>query len=66
MNTIHFSKSEFNSKCKNILNNGFEEYLTTYEDGVTHIVFTNTIDGHIYNRWVIDIWDNGKIEYSKQ
>jgi hypothetical protein len=67
MNTqINFPKSEFNLKCNNLLSNGFEEYLITYEDGITHSIFTNTIEGHIYNRWIVDIWDNGKIEYSKQ
>lgn len=64
--TITFPKNEFNSKCNNLLNNGFDEYLTTIEDGITHVIFTNTLKGNQYNGWVVDIWDNGIIEYTNQ
>ncbi len=63
-NTIYFNKTEFNSKINNLLNNGYDEYLTTLEDGVTHVIMTNTKEGSKWCGSVVDIWDSGKIEYT--
>lgn len=64
--TISFPKHEFNSKCNNLLSNGFVEYTTTIEDGgVTHSTFTNTDVGSEYFGWVLDVYDDGRIEVFK-
>ena len=64
--TIEFNPSEFNKKIKYLSSNGFKKYLTTEEEGVTHVIMTNTIEGHFYNGWTVDIYSNGKIEYGNQ
>jgi len=65
-NATRFNPAEFNSKVNNLLQNGYDEYLTTMEDGVTHVILTNTNPKSEWNGSVVDIYDNGKIEYSRQ
>ena len=65
-NAVTFDPREFNSKCNNLLDNGYDEYLTTIEDGVTHSIFTNTDSKSKWNGSVCDIYSNGKVEYSRQ
>jgi hypothetical protein len=66
MTTIRFKVSEFESKIRNLESNGFEEYLSTHNDNIDHVIMTNTKVGHRYNGWVVDIYSNGRIEYSNQ
>lgn len=61
-----FDPRLFNSKCNNLLGCGYDEYLTTLEDGVTHSIFTNTNVKSIFNGSVCDIYSDGRIEYSMQ
>jgi hypothetical protein len=65
-NTVRFSPIEFNAKCNNLLQNGYDEYLTTVEEGVTHSIFTNTNPRSEFNGSVCDIYSDGRIDYSKQ
>jgi hypothetical protein len=39
---VRFDRRDFNAKCNNLLEAGYDEYLTALEDGVTHSIFTNT------------------------
>lgn len=66
MKSILFPKNEFNARVNNLLSNGYEEYLTTMEGGITHVIMTNTSLNSAYNGSVVDIWDDGRIEYSEQ
>lgn len=66
MGTIYFDRSEFKQKCKNLLSKGFKEFLTLYEDGITHCIFKNTDANSEWNGLVVDIYDSGIIEYSSQ
>lgn len=73
---IYFNIKELNSKIKNLLSNGFEEYLNTWEKttvcgniNMNHIIFTCTKGN--YSGSVCDIYYNEKtnicwIEYSRQ
>jgi hypothetical protein len=64
-----FSNDQLNEKCRNLENNGFEEYLNVKEEDAQHIIYTNTKPKSEYNRWVCDIYvyaDTFTIEYSKQ
>lgn len=62
----NFPPEQFNRKCNNLLSNGFDEYLTVLEEGVTHSIFTNTNPKSFYNRWIVDIYSDGRVQYSKQ
>lgn len=66
MKTIRFNSNDFEGKIRNLNSNGFEEYLSTHNDNIDHVIMTNTKVGHKYNGWVVDIYSNGRIEYSSQ
>lgn len=66
MNTIHFNPTKINSKIRNLESNGFKVYLDTFEDGINHIIMTNTKPGHFYNGIVCDLYSDGRLEYSTQ
>ena len=61
-----FDPKLFNVYCNNILQNGYDEYLTTIEGGITHSIFTNTDPLSVYNGSVCDVYSDGRIEYSRQ
>ena len=66
MITVRFDQAEFNSKLRNLESNGFQEYLSTNEDGVDHVIMTNTKEPHAYSGWVADVYSDGRIEYTSQ
>lgn len=66
MNNKTFPADQFNKKVNDLIKQGFDEYLTALEDGITHVILTNTKPGHKYNGVVVDVYDSGKIEYSNQ
>jgi len=63
---VRFDRRDFNAKCNNLLAAGYDEYLTALEDGVTHSIFTNTDRNSEWNGSVCDIYDDGRISYSRQ
>lgn len=76
MEKIKFNLSELNTKINNLLNNGFKEYLNTWEKvtvnddfNMNHVILTCT-KGY-YDGMVVDIYYNEKdkrcwLEYSGQ
>lgn len=66
MTTVRFKPNKFQSKINNLLSNGFDEYLSTHNDNIDHVIMTNTKVGHKYNGWVVDVFSDGRIEYSNQ
>lgn len=64
--TVKFDPRDFNSKIRNLESNGFEEYLSVNEHGVTHVIMTNTKIGSEWDGIVADIYSDGRINYSSQ